>query len=85
MFKGFDEVRRLGLRGETEKEVRSAPPCSHGIAPGRLEPPCSHGIAPGRLDDISQNNKCQDHYLTLSQCLFQILFLTKFVKLMVRL
>lgn len=32
-FKGFDEVRRLGLQGETEKEVRLAPARQHG-APG---------------------------------------------------
>jgi hypothetical protein len=29
-FKGFEEVRRLGLRQETEKLVRSAPVRSHG-------------------------------------------------------
>lgn len=32
-FKGFDEVRRLGLRPETEAAVRAAPARSHG-APG---------------------------------------------------
>lgn len=33
VFKGFDEVRRLGLRQETEAVVRVAKACSHG-APG---------------------------------------------------
>ena len=33
MFKGFDEVKRLGLCGETEKEVRLSPAVSHGVAP----------------------------------------------------
>lgn len=33
VFKGFDEVRRLGLRQETEAAVRAAPGASHG-APG---------------------------------------------------
>jgi hypothetical protein len=33
LFKGFDEVRRLGLRPETEAAVRAAPVHSHG-APG---------------------------------------------------
>ena len=30
VFKGFDEVRRLGLRQETEREVRQSPARSHG-------------------------------------------------------
>jgi hypothetical protein len=30
LYKGFDEVRRLGLRPETEKEVRGAPAVTHG-------------------------------------------------------
>ena len=33
VFKGFDEVRRLGLRSSTEADVRAAPAHSHG-APG---------------------------------------------------
>jgi hypothetical protein len=35
VFKGFDEVRRLGLRQETEAVVRLAKARSHG-APGKL-------------------------------------------------
>jgi hypothetical protein len=35
---GFDEVKRLGLGGDIEKEVRSSPAVSHGIAPpGEVE------------------------------------------------
>ena len=34
VFKGFDEVRRLGLQQSTEREVRLSPACSHGTAPG---------------------------------------------------
>lgn len=30
LFKGFDEVRRLGLRPETEAEVRAAATRCHG-------------------------------------------------------
>jgi hypothetical protein len=36
VFKGFDEVRRLGLRQETEAVVRSARARSHG-APGQQQ------------------------------------------------
>eukprot|EP00798_Chlamydomonas_sp_ICE-L_P013889 gene13889-19815_t len=30
VFKGFDEVRRLGLRQETERDVRQTPAQGHG-------------------------------------------------------
>lgn len=48
LFKGFDEVRRLGLLPQTEEEVRSAPHVSHGVPGAR---PLSR-IA-GRLADVS--------------------------------
>jgi S1-C subfamily serine protease len=44
LFKGFDEVRRLGLRPETEAAVRAAPAVSHGApTPARATPPPGKG------------------------------------------